>query len=148
MVSVDILALWHPGVSATVLVDGLHRSHRCLRWICHSCYVCGWFQGVPISCRPCLSHTIVVFGTLKYLAQFAALKLVCSIPHVLSLLTMVRWCKTYTPGNPFAYPGINITRPFGYLRGKCSFRLMLPIFIYWRAFPVGSRHISVRFYVC
>ena len=25
-----------------------------------------------------------------------------------------------TPGNPFAYPGINITRPFCYLRGKCS----------------------------
>ena len=29
-----------------------------------------------------------------------------------------------TPGNPFAYPGINITHPFCYLRGKCSFRLI------------------------
>ena len=47
-----------------------------------------------------------------------------------------------TLGNPFANPGINIPRPFCYLRGKCSFRL---IFLYWRAFPVGSRHISVRF---
>ena len=26
-----------------------------------------------------------------------------------------------TLGNPFAYPGINITHPFCYLRGKCSF---------------------------
>ena len=47
-----------------------------------------------------------------------------------------------TLGNPFANPGINVTRPFCYLRGKCSFRL---IFLYWRAFPVGSGHISVRF---
>ena len=47
-----------------------------------------------------------------------------------------------TLGNPFAKPGINITRPFCYLRGKCSFRL---IFLYWGAFPVGSRYISVRF---
>ena len=47
-----------------------------------------------------------------------------------------------TPGNPFTNPGINITRPFCYLRGKCSFRL---IFLYWRTFPVGSIYISVRF---
>ena len=26
-----------------------------------------------------------------------------------------------TPGNPFAYPGINITRPFSYLRGNVHF---------------------------
>ena len=30
------LALWRPAVSTTVLVDGLHWSHRCLRRICHS----------------------------------------------------------------------------------------------------------------
>ena len=54
----------------------------------------------------------------------------------------------YTLGNSFAYPGINITRPFCYVRGKCSFRPIWPIFMYWRAFLVGSRHISVRFYVC
>ena len=54
----------------------------------------------------------------------------------------------FTPGNPFAYPGINITHPFCYLRRKCSFRLILPIFMYWKAFAVGSWHISVRFYVC
>ena len=29
-----------------------------------------------------------------------------------------------TRGNPFAYHGINITRPFCYLRGKCSFLLI------------------------
>ena len=28
-----------------------------------------------------------------------------------------------TPGNPFAYPGINITRPFCYFHEKCSFWL-------------------------
>ena len=33
-----------------------------------------------------------------------------------------RGCDSHnTQGNPFAYPGINITRPFVYLRGKCSF---------------------------
>ena len=30
-----------------------------------------------------------------------------------------------TLGNPFANPGINVTRPFCYLRGKCSFRLII-----------------------
>ena len=30
----------------------------------------------------------------------------------------------FTLGNPFAYPGINTTRSFCYLRGKCSFRLI------------------------
>ena len=28
------------------------------------------------------------------------------------------------PGNPFAYPWINIVRPFCYLCGKCSFSLI------------------------
>ena len=37
IVCVDIQALWCPGTSATVLVDGLHRSHRCLRRICQAC---------------------------------------------------------------------------------------------------------------
>ena len=37
----------------------------------------------------------------------------------------------YTLGNPFAYPGINITHPFCYLRGKYSFRLIWSIFMYW-----------------
>ena len=58
------------------------------------------------------------------------------------------FCLIFTPGNPFAYPGINITRPFCYSRGKCPFWLISSIFLYWRTFPVGSRHISVRFYVC
>ena len=53
-----------------------------------------------------------------------------------------------TPGNPFAYSGIYIMRPFCYLCGNCSFRLIQLISMYWRAFAVGSRHISVRFYVC
>ena len=50
----------------------------------------GWFQVVPISCRRCLNHRIVVCGTSKRLAPFAILKLVCSIQIILSLLTMVR----------------------------------------------------------
>ena len=32
--------------------------------------------------------------------------------------------STLTLGNPFAYPGINITRPFCYLCRKCSFWLI------------------------
>ena len=51
-------------------------------------------------------------------------------------------------GNPFAYHRKDITRTFCYSRGKCSFWLIQPIYMYWRAFPVGSRHISARFYVC
>ena len=42
----------------------------------------------------------------------------------------------FTLGNPFTYLGINITRLFCYFCGKCSFRLILPILMYWRAFPV------------
>ena len=32
-----------------------------------------------------------------------------------------RYNTFYTLGNPFAHPGNNITHPFCYLRGKCSF---------------------------
>ena len=53
-----------------------------------------------------------------------------------------------TQRNPFAYPGINITRPFCYLRGKCSFHLIWQIFMYLRPFAVEYRHISVRLRVC
>ena len=38
---------------------------------------------VPISCRQCLNHGIIVCVTLKCLAPSATLKLVCSIPIVL-----------------------------------------------------------------
>ena len=65
-----------PGVSATVPVDGLHWSHRCLRRICQSFEgvvpegraLRGWFQVVPISCRRCLNHRVLVCSTLKRLA--------------------------------------------------------------------------------
>ena len=92
VVCVYIRALWRPGVYATVLVDGLDWSHRCLRRICQSfdgvvpggSPLCGWFQLIPISCRRCLNHSIVVCGTLKRLARSAVFKLVCSISIVLS----------------------------------------------------------------
>ena len=38
--------------------------------------------------------------------------------------TTVQDGSQFTLGNPFAYPRINITHPFCYLRGKCSFRLI------------------------
>ena len=71
MVYVDIRALWRPGVPVTVLVDGLHWSHRCLRRICQSLdsvipgdsHLRGWFQVVPISCRRYLNHRIFLCGT-------------------------------------------------------------------------------------
>ena len=45
----------------------------------------GWFQVVPISCRRYLNHRIFCMAQPS-----AVLKLVCSIPIVLSLSTMVR----------------------------------------------------------
>ena len=56
MVCVDIRVLCRLGVSVTVLVDGLHWSHRCLRRIRQSfddvvpggSVLRGWFQVVPI----------------------------------------------------------------------------------------------------
>ena len=98
MVCVDIRASWRPGVSATVLVDGLHWSHRCLRRLCQSfdgvvpgsSPLRGWFQVVPISCRRCLNHIILVCGILKRLALSAVVKLVCSILIVIYMSTMVR----------------------------------------------------------
>ena len=97
MVCVDIRPIWRTGLSATVLVDGLHWSHKCLRRICQSfdgvvpgCSpLRGWFQVVPILWRRCLNHRIVVCGTFKHLTTSAVLKLVCSIPMVLSLSTMM-----------------------------------------------------------
>ena len=98
MLCLDIRALWRPGVSATVLVDGLHLSHRCFMRISRSCAgvvpgrhpLRGWLQVIPISCRRCLNHKIVVCGILKRLAQPAAFKLVCSIVYILSFLCR-RW---------------------------------------------------------
>ena len=98
MVFVDIPPLWRIGVSATVLVDGLHWSHGCLRPICQSCdgVVSGssplrrWLQVVPSSCRRCLDHRIVECGILKRLAPSAVLEMVCSMLNILSLLMMVR----------------------------------------------------------
>ena len=99
MVCVNTWALWRFGVSAAVLVDGLRWSQRCLKRICQSFEGVtlegsplrgGWFQVVPISCRRCLNHRIVVCGTLKRLMPSAFLKLVCSIPIVLSLSKMVK----------------------------------------------------------
>ena len=54
-------------ISATVLVDGLHWPHRCLRWTCQffndvvpgGSPQRGWLQMVPIFCRRCLNHEIV-----------------------------------------------------------------------------------------
>ena len=71
---------------------------RCLRRICQSfdgvdpgsSLLRGWFQMVPIFCRRCLNHRIAVCGILKRLRPSAVLKLICSIPVVLSLSTMVR----------------------------------------------------------
>ena len=88
MACVDMWALWRPGVSATVLEDGLHWAYGCLRRICKSfdgvvlggCPQRGWFQVVPISCRRCFNYKIVVRGALKRLAPSAVLKLVCRIP--------------------------------------------------------------------
>ena len=73
-------------------------SLMCLRRICQSFYgvvpggspLLGWFQVTQISCRRCLNHRIVLCGTFKRLAPSAVLKLVCSIPIVISLSTMVR----------------------------------------------------------
>ena len=91
----DVIASW---CSATVLVCGLHWFHKCFKRICQSfddmvaggSPQCEWFQVVPISCRRCVNHIIVVCGTLKRLAPSAVLNLVCSIPNVLSLSTMMR----------------------------------------------------------
>ena len=83
--------------SATVLVDGFHWSHRCLRQICQvfdgvvprGSSLRWWFEVVLISFGRCLNHRIVVCGTLKRLAPSAVLKLVCSKLTDLSLKTMV-----------------------------------------------------------
>ena len=88
MITHGLCASWRPGVSVTVLWDDLHRSHRCLRWICQSCEgvvpighpLRGWVHVAPRSCRRCLNHRCVVCDILKRLAPYAALKLVCSIP--------------------------------------------------------------------
>ena len=53
---------------------------------------------------------------------------------------------TCTLGNPFTHLGKNITPTCLYTREKKSFWLIYSIFMHWRAFPVGSIHISVRLY--
>ena len=93
MVWMGIRALWRPGLSATVLVDGLNGSHKCSRRISQSfdgmfpggSPLRGWFQAVPIPYRWFLNHRIVVCGTLKRLVPPAVFKLVCSIPIALCL---------------------------------------------------------------
>ena len=74
--------------SVTVLVDGRHWSHRCLRRIYQffdgvvpgGSPLRGWFQW---------SQFLVVCGTLKRLVPSAVLKLVCKTPTALSLSTML-----------------------------------------------------------
>ena len=51
-------------------------------------------------------------------------------------------------GRPTRQLWENTTSTLWYLRGKCPFWLILPVVMYWRALLVGSRHISVAFYVC
>ena len=85
--------------SVTVFVDSIHWSHKCLWRRCQPSFdgvvpggspLHGWFQVVPTSCRRCPNHMSDVCGTLKRLVPSTVLKLVCSIPTVLSLSTMVR----------------------------------------------------------
>ena len=98
MFCVDIQALWCPGVCAIVLVDGLQWSHKCLRRIYQffdgmvhgGTPLRGWFRVVPISCRQCLNHRIVLCDTLIRLAPSAVLKLVCSVTIFLFLSTMLK----------------------------------------------------------
>ena len=59
MITHGLCASWRFGVSVTALWDDLHRSHRCLSWICQSCEsvvpighpLRGWVQVAPRSCR-------------------------------------------------------------------------------------------------
>ena len=98
MAYMDIRLLWRHGVSAINHADDLYLSYRCWRRKCQSfdgvvpggSTLRGWFQVVPISCRRCLNHSIVVRGTLKRLPPSAALRLICSTPIILSLSTMIR----------------------------------------------------------
>ena len=53
----------------------------------------------------------------------------------------------WTLDNPFALVGKNTTLTFWYSHGKCSFWLIQPMFMYWKAFPVRSWHILVRSHV-
>ena len=92
VVCVDIRGLWRPGALPQFW------PHRCLRRICQfydgvvpgGSPERGGFQVVSISCRRCLDHRIVVCDTLTFLAPSAVLKLVYSVPTVISLSTMVR----------------------------------------------------------
>ena len=70
--------------------------------------------------------------------------------HVMKCMRSIWRNHVNTLGNitHLARLGKNIAHPFEYLRGKCSFWLIKAIFTDWRTFSVGSRHISVRFYVC
>ena len=56
-----------------------------------------------------------LWDSVKYIAYLNV-----EVPGGVHLLGLAK----YTPGNPFAYPGINITHPFCYLCGKCSFQLI------------------------
>ena len=101
------LNLWRNCVSVTVLVDGLHWSHMCLRRICQSsvcvCVLCCSLGSSTVKMVPCAPNLLWSMSqphnccgshidTLKRLASSASLKLVCNIPIVLSLSTMVRRC--------------------------------------------------------
>ena len=63
MVCVEILALWHPGVSTTFLVDGLHWFHRCLQ-VVHTEDDCRWGQSLANDATTtdffCVAHWNVV----------------------------------------------------------------------------------------
>ena len=90
--------VWHPSVSAAVLVAGLHQFPGCMKRICqsraivvtggHSLY--GRSLVVLVSWRRRLKCRIFLCETLKHLATSAALKLICSIPNALSLSMMVK----------------------------------------------------------
>ena len=51
-------------------------------------------------------------------------------------------------GQPIRIPFDKHNAPLLLYAYKMSISTDLTIFVYRRAFPVGSRHISVRFYVC
>ena len=77
---------------------------------------------------------------INYPKQYRWLRYWMCLDTILAKLPYLFWYQYITLGNPFAHLGRNITHPFWYSRCTCSFGLIQPIFIYWRAFPVESRH--------
>ena len=62
-----------------------------------------------------------------------------------TLLKYIFWSNDLTPGNLFVYIAENTTPTLWCLRIKWPVRLISSIGMYWRAFLVGHRHISILF---